>query len=178
MSFRAIVEQTRADYMVSKSALNEAVRVSLVDGPAATFTAEVLSRKFEPSAFARYGYPPRSGKWNEIKRRGSERLGVPPMSPPIALVWTGAAGHPLSVRETVLGGVASGETLRRAQGIARGERMELRVKIPIPHPLNPRNAGELKSITADEKRRLDQRARAELRVQLAKAPKVRIRTTL
>lgn len=132
-----------------------------------------LEKHFEQRAYQLYGYARRSFRWNQkksnAKRAYSPNTGrvYPAEQPPKPLVWTG------EMRDHVLSRRSSYQVKATAK-FSSGERQQLIsvvVPVGIPHPINPRNKGELTRIAPSEWRHMRgivfQKAKKHLRAFLA-----------
>lgn len=120
--------------------LNEITRTALT-AAAQLWIKEFLPLHFIPSATQRYGYAPRNAKYRAIKRRAEKiriaefsNVFVPAPSPPSPLVWTG------ELKKEVLGRPLSEYNIKAR---ATSNKQQVRVPVKIPHPLNPKNSGEI-----------------------------------
>jgi hypothetical protein len=147
-----VIKQERPPELLQRN-LNEIVRRVLTQ-TAQYWLVYFREKHFDPGAFQRYGYEARSAKYNAIKRRaltvkdwqGREHTAP---KPPAPLVWSG------SLRDAVLKkSPADFNIVARATA----NRQTVSVKIPIPHPLNPKNAGEIGRLIPSEVRAMQEYA--------------------
>jgi hypothetical protein len=146
-STRALFAGSRRSEQAWKQAWENAGRVA-----AREWLDEYLPLHFEAGSSQRYRYAPRNPRWNRAKARGKAWVArgvfirIP--TPPTALVWKG------QLQQSAL----ANRRLHRIESVARmwqGRPMfRVRVRIPLPHPLNPKNRGELTRMTPTEARTL------------------------
>ena len=132
-----------------------------------------LHLHFEPQAYQRYGYARRSFRWNRKKQNAvkaySPNTGreYPAPKPPKPLVWTG------EMRDRVLSRKNSYQVKATAKFASDDRRqvVNIRIPIPLPHPINPKNRGELTKLAMSEWRKMrsivNQVAKKRLRSLLA-----------
>lgn len=145
-----VIKQERPPELLQKN-LNEIVRRVLVQ-VAQMWIVRFRELHFGPGAVQRYSYVARSAKYNAIKRRALtvkdwQGREVTAPKPPSPLVWSG------SLRDAVLKkSPADFNIVARATS----NRQTVSVKIPIPHPLNPKNAGEIGRLIPSEVREMQE----------------------
>jgi hypothetical protein len=146
-STRLLFAGSRASEKAWKDAWTAAGQVA-----ARKWIDEFLELHFEPGNSQRYRLAARNPSWQRKKARGRAyvRRGVwvSIPTPPVALVWKGQLkNRVLSNRRTL-----------QIQSIARmwkgAPHFRVKVPVPIPHPLNPKNKGEVTRMIASETRLL------------------------
>lgn len=149
--FRAMAR----NYGIAQKKINDAFRLG---GQEAGWwwINNCLPRHFTFAAYQLYGYARRSFRWNQKKLNAKRAYSVntgasyPAEQPPVPMVWTG------ELRRHVLGRTNSYQVKATAK-FATGDRKQIvRVSVPvgIPHPINPKNAGELTRIAPSEFRQM------------------------
>lgn len=149
ITFKVLIKRTQSVGM-KQAEFNRAVKWALTEA-GLMWVQEFLPRHFETMAFGRYNYAPRGRGYQERKRR------VTGMQP-IPLVFFG------ELRSTVLAN--RGKGLIRVVATATANRQQVRVPVRIPHPINPKNKGELVRTTKDEYQQVGRHANRVLRQML------------
>lgn len=145
--------------------LNDATREAL-RAAAKFWIKKFLPLHFELQAVQRYGYAARDRVYRRIKRE-IERIKiaefsdvtVPAPKPAKPLVWTG------EMRDEVLGRPLSEYKIKAR---ATAKKQTVKVPVRIPHPLNPKNSGELTRLINEEIRAMQRIALAKFEVELRK----------
>lgn len=152
---------------LSAGELNDIFRASL-RATAEQWINTMLPQHFGNEAMNRYGYKFRSKR--HLARKAWLR---PDLSPPAPLEYTG------ELKSYVMGNATSGQMLNRTKTISTGPSQKnpngkLRMTIPVqvPHPLNPKNAGELSRVIRSERRELDRLFYDTVSRKLSQSPKV------
>lgn len=128
---------------------------------------KMLPLHFGNAAMNRYGYKFRSRR--HLARKAVIR---PDLVPPAPLEYTG------ELKSYVMGNARSGQIINSTRTVPkRGSQKTagvIRAIIPvqIPHPLNPKNKGELTRIIRSERRELDRMFFAAVNQLLDQSPKV------
>ena len=126
ITFKVLIKQTKSVGM-KQAEFNRAVKVALTE--AGLYRQDnFLPFHFDRMAFGRYNYAPRLSKYQEKKRRITH-------NEPIPLVFLG------ELRDYVLSNRQKGHI--RVIATATATRQQVRVPVRMPHPLNPKNRGEL-----------------------------------
>lgn len=151
----------------SNAELNKIFRESLM-ATASFWIDNYLPLHFGNQAMSRYGYARRSQRF--LRRKAIVR---PDLVPPSPMEYTG------ELKEYLLGKARSGAMLNASKAISTGVSKKnpngkLRVTIPIriPHPINPKNKGELSRVTRQERRAMNQVFIAELERRLDQSPTI------
>lgn len=138
-----------------------------------------MPQRFAPGAEMRFGYLPRTPKWNRYKTHAkmlvvknyhnhpaSGKIVHNPnygVSPPRDFVWTGVMEKYILEKPV--------ETyLNSARTTYLETRPSIKVPIPYSHPLNARHVGFLTKMTAEEKSDCDDYAANVLRMKMYESP--------
>lgn len=154
-----------------KGEFNELVKKSLL-AAAAHWLKHFLPLHFLTTAIDRYGYKPRRKKWNDYKRAAKTIYVKPESNPkhpmaglrvanpnyhkePDPLVWTGHLKAFVTQKPIEM-------YTNNARFTYLGKNPTIKVLVPLSHPINAVNAGEITKMTAEEKDILRGVANAEL----------------
>lgn len=161
VTFEVQITELRPAEMLQR-VFNGLVRQAL-EAAARFWLRAILPRHFEPAASARYNYRGRSARWRRIKaevttirKRDGSLVNAP--KPPAPLVWSG------DMKKDVLGKPIDSFTVRAT---ATSNRQIVRVRVPLPHPIHPANAGELTRLNEPDRQEMQAVAVAELKRLLA-----------
>lgn len=128
---------------------NRLVREALEEDVAPYWILNYLPLHFEPGAVQRYSYAARQEKYNRKKRtRDVVKIKgkvVPLAKPTGPLVLTG------ELRTSLLGKTPE---QFNSKATVTSKKWQLRIPLRIPHPINPRNSGELSRYIHEEISRL------------------------
>lgn len=141
---------------------NQIIREVLIE-TGQYWAREFLPKHFEPGASGRYGYAPREERTRRIKRYAKQvhrwdGAVVPLADNPRPLVFTG------ELIEDVLGRDPANFSVRAT---ATSNRQRVVVKVPLPHPLNPKNKGEVTRLIPSELRAMHRFATRRLKEKMA-----------
>ncbi|WP_166820517.1 hypothetical protein [Thalassoroseus pseudoceratinae] len=164
ITFQTYIKKKKpADIMQRE--FNALVREALIEA-AEFWIKEFLPLHFESSAVRRYGYAARKSYYNKLKRRarmilkpGTAQQYVPAPKPPGPLVYTG------ELKKEVLSRPVSAFKIKAT---ATGKKQKVRVPVRIPHPINPKNSGELTKLVNEELKMMHRVATEALKERLAK----------
>lgn len=143
------IKQKRGPELI-QSKLNEMVRQAL-KAAALFWIKEFMPLHFQEGAYQRYSYAARGARYNAIKRKAETVRDwhsgnkMPRPKPAAPLVWTG------SFREQLLNRTPQAFNMSIA---ATKTKQTVRVKLPCPHPLNPKNASEPGRLITEEIRQM------------------------
>lgn len=145
---------------------NDIIREALKEA-AEFWIATCLPKHFEQGASQRYQYEKRREAYLRLKRImekvrpwiGTKRQAayIPAPKPPRPWVWSGMTIDKLLKRSP---------SDFNIQARATSKRQTVRVPLPVPHPTNPNNVGELGKMTRDEFRMMSEIALAVVRLKL------------
>lgn len=128
---------------------NSLVREALEQDVAKFWIANYLPLHFQPSAVQRYSYAARTDKYLRRKRTKDKvkikTKVVPIWKPTGPLILTG------ELMNSLLG--KSPEAFN-SKATVTSKKWQLRVPLRIPHPINPRNSGELSRLVKEETSKL------------------------
>lgn len=146
ITFKTYIRKNKPPEIMQRE-FNSLVREALTEA-AKWWIEHFLPLHFEPSAVRRYGYAARKAEHNAIKRRarmvkkpGTAQTYVPAPKPPAPLVYTG------ELKREVLSRPVSAFKIKAT---ATGKKQKVRVPVRIPHPINPKNSGELTKLVNEE----------------------------
>lgn len=146
ITFKVLIKRTQSIGM-KQSEFNRAVRIALTEA-GLYWQQNFLHRHFEASAFGRYNYAPRGYRYQNRKRYVTHRE-------PLPLVFLG------ELRDYVLSNRDKGAI--RVQSTATATRQQVRVPVRLPHPINPKNRGELTRPSSAENKEIGRYANRVLR---------------
>lgn len=132
-----------------------------------------LPLHFDNSAIGRYGYKPRSSKYNALKVRRNFLFDyrnkiVRPVQKPQPTVFSLFG----DLKNFVMGNQASGDMLRRTRIQGATTRMTAKIPVNFPHPINAKNKGEMTRIRRNEHNAIMRLAFERLKELLRSAPRV------
>lgn len=144
VKFSVKIQETKPTELMQRS-FNGMVKRSM-EKAGEMWIKEFLPIHFTPKAVQRYRYAKRSDTLNAIKRRARQitneaGVKVPMEKPPSPFVWTG------EMKREVLGRSVDEFNIRTT---ATSNKVKAKVPVRIPHPLNPKNAGEIPRLVRDE----------------------------
>lgn len=184
MEFSAIVIEARREWAIrggNAAPFNRIVREAL-ENPAYFWLKENLGMHFRSGASERYGYRPRSPKYQQHKiyapvvrvwQRGSRGRYVANPNyrrSPQPFVYSGA------LRDHVQDRAKNGQT--RPRSFATGNTQRVEIRVGYPHPVRPEDAGQITKVIPSEREVLLARFKNELRRRLAAARTTREMRTL
>lgn len=142
-TFSVIIRENNPPEL-QKKAKNAIVRKVLQE-TGTVWAKEFLPKHFGRSSRPRYNYVARRPKYNAAKRRAKKikvKGGfVKAPQPPEPFQWSGAW------KESVLSKAPSDF---KTVATSTSKKQKVRIKVPIPHALQPRNAGEFRRVLTSE----------------------------
>jgi hypothetical protein len=151
------VKEERPRWLGSQREFNEIVRHALRSAAFYWFD-RFLPLHFQPGSARKYGYTPRTQKYQRLKyflgragayitKRGPgdipEGTKVRATFPPQSLVWTG------DMKQKVLSRPPA-DYVSSSRATATSNRQRIRIPIPLGHPIPAHNTHELTVVTPDE----------------------------
>lgn len=124
-----------------------------------------LPLHFGVMSFGRYNYAPRSGRYQNYKRnspwlRKNVWGGTPRQwnATYVPNLYLGQTPEPFrytgELKDYVLANRQAGNILSATRAVSRGQEAFVRIPVQLPHPIHPKNAGELTKLLAGEKAHL------------------------
>lgn len=181
LNYNEAANKMRAAFEVKAKVFNHHAREAIRD-VATWWVNTLLAGHFEYEAMAKYGLRPRSDKWNRRKNRGwippddfytrqNRKRGIDP-----ARLWTRITPHPvgqerpLDARGQIKAHVLAGrQTFIANMSVPTTGRIRATVKIPVPHPINPKFKGEMVRTTFVEREQMKRMFAKRLRERLEAA---------
>lgn len=159
IKFRAMVKR-ELDFQVMASKINEMTRVALTS-IGMLWISDFLPLHFLPSAVQRYGYTARSRRTlaRKYKKNGSTA----------PLVDTGKFRDSVLHKSPLDFNIVARATTNK---------QTVKVKVPVPHPLNPKNAGEIRQSVNAEWKAMSNEGKAAFMLELDKLKLQRTNTNI
>jgi hypothetical protein len=164
ISYTVRVERIRkewADSKRGKAALNRIFREALTD-VAAFWIEHILPTHFGNQATALYGYRFRSDRYLKRKRRLR-----PDLIPPAPFELSG------QLKDYVMTNAQSGRMLANSKPVATSSKIRVTIPVRIPHPIHPKNRGELSRLNRSDRRQMRRYFMMRLKARIAEAPQRR-----
>ena len=149
VAFKVKMISYRRSWMGKRGEFNELVRSSLRD-VAALWIAQFLPRHFTNQAISLYRYAFRKPRYVERKRRLR-----PELIPPAPFQFRG------TLMDYVMANAQSGQMLSASKAVATWStsknpsgKSQIKIPVRIPHPIHPKNRGELTRLAPSEIREM------------------------
>jgi len=154
VAYTVLVRRLRPTWMGNTSEFNKLVKRALWTA-GRLWLMTFRQRHFEPGAKQRYRYADRTFRWNYKKAYGRNPSRNRSRNLPL---------HPRQVQDLVYTGDLKAAVLGRPvdafniETTATSNRVRARVRVPLPHPLNPKNRGEVTRLNREEFRAMHREA--------------------